>query len=45
MQKDFDKWNEEKKQAHVDTRCLVEKVGFLNKRIFAQLRKAARMLF
>lgn len=29
----------------IDTRRLVEKVGFLDKKIFAQLRKTARMLF
>lgn len=29
----------------IDTRRLVEKVGFLDKEIFKELRKAARMLF
>ncbi len=29
----------------IDTRRLVEKVGFLEKRAFGRLRKAVRMLF
>jgi len=62
MQKDFDGWNKEKKQAQgkvqgkeatallsqirvIDTRRLIEKIGFLERSAFTNIRKAVRILF